>query len=99
MKPNSPQNVEKLNEVTARHQIPIASAPTIEHKVPHTSFFEKFWTVTDLAEYLRVSPKTIYDWVHQRVIPFHKVRGTLLRFKPSEIERWLSEEGGRNGNK
>lgn len=55
------------------------------------SFFENFWTVTDLAEHLKVSPATIYDWVHQRVIPYQKIRGRLLRFRPSEIEKWLSQ--------
>jgi excisionase family DNA binding protein len=96
---NSRQNVEKLGEVIARHKIPVASHHTIEHKPPQSSFFEKYWKVTDLADHLKVSPYTIYDWVHRRVIPFHKLRGSLLRFKPSEIEKWLSQEGGQNGNK
>ncbi len=56
-------------------------------------FFENFWTVTETAHFLKVSPKTIYDWVHKREIPFHKIK-RLLRFKPSEIEKWLAENGG-----
>jgi len=59
--------------------------------------FEKLWTVTDVAEYLRVSEKTVYDWVHKRQIPFRKVR-RLLRFKPSQIERWLLERSNHDGN-
>ncbi len=51
---------------------------------------EKLWTVEDLAGYLKVSVKTIYDWVHKRSIPFIKVK-RLLRFRPSEIEKWLSK--------
>lgn len=55
--------------------------------------FEKLWTVTDLAEHLQASKKTIYEWVHLKKIPFLKV-GSLLRFRPSEIEKWLSSKGG-----
>lgn len=54
--------------------------------------FEKLWTVTDTAEFLQVSEKTVYDWVHKREIPFHKVH-RLVRFKPREIEKWLNSEG------
>ncbi len=56
-------------------------------------FFENFWTVTETAEFLNVSPKTIYDWVHKREIPFHKLK-RLLRFRRSEIEKWLTGNGG-----
>jgi len=52
--------------------------------------FEKLWTVTDLAKHLSVSPMTIYDWVHQKRVPHFKV-GSLLRFRPREIEMWLSQ--------
>jgi excisionase family DNA binding protein len=79
--------------------IPIASNPVPVHKPAGSAFFENLWTVTDLAAHLQVSPKTVYDWVHHRVIPFTKIRGRLLRFRPSEIERWLSQEGGQHGNK
>jgi excisionase family DNA binding protein len=60
--------------------------------------FEKLWTVTDLAEHLRVPEKTIYDWVYKRSLPVYKV-GRLSRFKPSEIEKWLcSERDSHYGN-
>jgi excisionase family DNA binding protein len=55
----------------------------------HTELFDKLWTVKDLSEYLQAKTKTIYDWVHRREIPFVKV-GRLVRFRPSEIEKWLS---------
>jgi excisionase family DNA binding protein len=53
--------------------------------------FENLWTVKDLAEYLRVEKKTIYDWVHKREIPFQKVN-RLVRFRPKEVEAWLSSK-------
>lgn len=51
-------------------------------------FFENLWTVTDLARFLRVQESTVYQWVHEKKVPFHKVN-RLVRFKPSEIEKWL----------
>ena len=53
------------------------------------SVFENLWTVEDLAEYLQVEKKTIYDWVHKREIPFLKVH-RLVRFRPKEVKAWLS---------
>jgi len=32
----------------------------------------QFLTVEEVAELLRVSPRSVYDWVSQRQIPFHK---------------------------
>lgn len=58
--------------------------------------FENLWTVTETAGHLKVSPKTIYDWVHKRQIPFVKVN-RLVRFRLSEIEKWLLK-GGHYGN-
>jgi len=55
--------------------------------------FEKLWTVEELSEFLQVSDKTIYDWVHKKSIPYQKIN-RLLRFRPSEIEKWLSNQGG-----
>lgn len=60
-------------------------------------FFQNLWTVTDTANFLKVSKKTVYDWVHKRQIPFIKVR-RLLRFKPEEIAKWL-HTGGHYGNR
>jgi excisionase family DNA binding protein len=85
-----------MNRVQNNKIVSIASTKEVGDTKPGKQFFEIFWTVTDLAEHLKVSPKTIYDWVHRRVIPFHKLRGRLVRFRPSEIEKWLSNEGGHN---
>jgi len=32
----------------------------------------RFLTVEEVAEMLRVKPRTIYDWVSQRRVPFRK---------------------------
>jgi len=45
-------------------------------------------TVQEVAEYLRVSERTIYDWAAKSQIPCGKL-GTTWRFKRSEIEQWI----------
>lgn len=66
-------------------------------KAEKNLFFQNLWTVTDVANFLKVSEKTVYDWVHKRQIPFVKVR-RLLRFKPEEIAKWL-HIGGHYGSR
>lgn len=44
--------------------------------------------ITELSQYLSISKNTIYAWVNQRRIPYHKV-GSLLRFDINQIDEWL----------
>lgn len=55
---------------------------------------DKWFDVASLIEYLPEHPavSTIYAWVHQQEIPFHK-RGKKLYFLKSSIDQWL--ESGR----
>jgi PTS system nitrogen regulatory IIA component len=45
-------------------------------------------TVEEVAEYLRVSERTVYEWAQKGQIPAGKL-GTTWRFKRNEIERWV----------
>ena len=47
-------------------------------------------TVQEVAEYLRVSERTVYEWATQGTIPCGKL-GTTWRFKRSEVEKWVDE--------
>lgn len=47
-------------------------------------------TIEEVAHYLRVSERTVYDWAQKGEIPSGKI-GTVWRFKKSEIERWVNE--------
>jgi excisionase family DNA binding protein len=47
----------------------------------------KFLTVQEVAVLLRLAPRTVYNMVHQRRIPFRKA-GKLLLFESREIEDW-----------
>ena len=44
----------------------------------------KFLNVSEAAEMLRVSPRTVYGWVSQRLVP-HRKAGRRLIFLESEV--------------
>jgi len=46
--------------------------------------------VTEAAEYLGISAKTLYNWVSQRKVPFFKV-GNMVRFDLQELDRFIKE--------
>jgi len=53
---------------------------------------ECWFNLDELCEYLpdRPSKQTVYDWVHDRIIPVHK-GPKKLRFLKSEIDAWLQQ--------
>ncbi len=53
-------------------------------------------TIEEVAKYLRVSDRTVYDWAQKGEIPAGKI-GTVWRFKKSEIERWVNERLSSGG--
>jgi putative molybdopterin biosynthesis protein len=59
----------------------IISTPKRQDNTP------QFLTVLEVAEMLRLKPRTIYNMVSQRRIPFRKA-GRQLLFDVGEIEEW-----------
>ena len=58
---------------------------------PVSPQFEPILTVEQTAEILQLKPSTIYELTRRRnsrPLPVHKA-GKFLRFRRSEIERWL----------
>lgn len=55
-------------------------------------------TVQEVAEFLRVSERTIYDWATSGTIPCGKL-GTTWRFKRSEVEKWVNEQLSNSSKK
>ncbi len=47
-------------------------------------------TIEEVAKYLRVSERTVYDWAQKGEIPSGKI-GTVWRFKKSEVEKWVND--------
>jgi PTS system nitrogen regulatory IIA component len=46
-------------------------------------------TIEEVARYLRVAERTVYDWAQKGEIPSGKI-GTVWRFKKTEIEKWVN---------
>ena len=53
---------------------------------------EKYLTIEELAEYLKLADQTIRQLVLNHEIPFHKIN-EAIRFRVSEIEMWIDEGG------
>jgi excisionase family DNA binding protein len=63
---------------------------------------ETYWKASEVAAVIQVSVQTVYRYVANGEIPFHKLN-KAVRFKPSEIESWMeSRKAGvtmnQNGN-
>ena len=48
------------------------------------------WTVKQVAFYLRINPKTVYELVNSGELPGFKVGGSW-RFKRADIKQWVDE--------
>lgn len=51
----------------------------------------KFLTVKELAQMLRVKVRTVYSWVEDDLIPYHKA-GRITVFRLDEILAWLEKK-------
>jgi PTS system nitrogen regulatory IIA component len=47
-------------------------------------------TIEEVAEYIRVSERTVYDWAQKGELPGGKL-GTTWRFKRADIEKWVND--------
>jgi excisionase family DNA binding protein len=50
---------------------------------------EKLWSVRDVADYLGVPVKTVYQWRSTGYGPTARRVGKYLRYKPSEVMAWF----------
>jgi excisionase family DNA binding protein len=53
---------------------------------------ETYLTIEELAGHLKLAVQTLRRYVLNREIPFHKIK-KVIRFRLSEIERWIDEGG------
>jgi excisionase family DNA binding protein len=51
---------------------------------------ETYLTVEEVAAAVKLSLQTIRRYVLKKEIPYHKIN-RVVRFKPSEIERWIEK--------
>ena len=48
-----------------------------------------YMTVDELAKYLGFEKQTLYNKIHKKEIPFHKIGPRAVRFIKDEIDRWI----------
>ncbi len=53
-----------------------------------------YLTLKEVAELLKVKPRTVYAWVSERKVPFER-KGGLLRFRLDAIVEWNEPKSGR----
>jgi excisionase family DNA binding protein len=53
---------------------------------------ESLWTVKDLCMRLNIARSTAYQWVHEERLPFVKLAGGAVRFRPSAIAAWVERQ-------
>jgi excisionase family DNA binding protein len=46
-------------------------------------------TIDELSGFLRVKPKTLYQWAESKQIPFFKLNGAV-RFDLDDIHEWMA---------
>lgn len=52
---------------------------------------EPLLTVPEVADLLRLKPKTVYEWVGKGRLPCFRLGGRI-RFSRSEVLRWLAAQ-------
>jgi excisionase family DNA binding protein len=53
---------------------------------------QRFLTVEELATLCHVKPRTVYDWIAKRAVPYRKA-GRRALFPCDEIEQWMDNRG------
>ena len=48
---------------------------------------ERWLSLDEIAAHLGVSRDTVYNWIHKKTMPAHKI-GRLWKFKASEVDEW-----------
>ena len=61
--------------------------PYLLHKEDRTG--EIVLDVHELCEYLKVTPKWVYEQSHLKAIPHLKIGKKQLRFKKGDIDKWI----------
>ncbi|MFD6095721.1 helix-turn-helix domain-containing protein [Nocardiopsis flavescens] len=57
--------------------------------VPRPRTVTVLWSVEDAAAYLRVPPKTLYEWRYKGDgPPSHRI-GRYVRYMPEEVHAWV----------
>jgi len=69
------------------------SAPKLVAVQPQPTADEDLWKVKRAAQFLNLSPFTVYRWSGDGRIPCRRL-GSRLRFVPAELRLWASLQSG-----
>ena len=56
------------------------------------SRFERLWTIEEVADYLAMSPQTLYGWRCRRYGPPSYRIGNKVRYRPDEVRAWVDAQ-------
>jgi predicted DNA-binding transcriptional regulator AlpA len=93
-KPNTPLP----NSRRPDHHLATSSELTIKPRERGDLAMEirpRLWTVQDVADYLGVPVRTLYDWRCRDYGPRARKVGRYLRYEPAEVRHWLESLDNR----
>ncbi len=70
--------------------------PAVKDKGLRAMIEDRWLSVDEIAEYLRVKRDTVYKWIDRKGMPAHKA-GRLWKFKRDEVDAWV-RNGSRRGD-
>jgi excisionase family DNA binding protein len=80
---------ERIQMATMKRERPVSPASvSAVRETPHESGDETPWNVSQAAQFLGVSPQTVYVWVERKQIPHLRVMGRTIRFLRGDLERF-----------
>ncbi|MEV4270587.1 MULTISPECIES: helix-turn-helix transcriptional regulator [Micromonospora] len=50
---------------------------------------ERMASLAEVAEYLGVSPQTLYNWRHKGIGPKSRKVGGLVKYRLADVDAWL----------
>ena len=77
--------VQRDDRSTDEKSLPASEGPTMNLR--QTKELPIYLTLKEVAELLKVKPRTIYAWVSDKRIPYER-KGSLLRFRLDAILAW-----------
>lgn len=51
--------------------------------------FEPLWTVEQVAEYLQIPVRTLYQWRHNNYGPAGRRVGRYVRYRAEDVRAWV----------
>lgn len=73
------------------YSVAICQAPDKSDSMPNNTSESRILTIKDVAEYLKVTERTIYRLAAAKKIPAFKVGGTW-RFRTADINSWIADQ-------